>query len=86
MEIRMGPRVAIRGAFCSMLEPKGRDRTGFENHKSSGGSPSHHNPTEVLWPWNFSVEFPEKTSTEISNGKGKLGHLVRPPASFLHCG
>lgn len=37
-------------------------------------------------PWNLRVEFPKTTSTEISNEKGKLGHLARPPASFLHCG
>lgn len=37
-------------------------------------------------PWNLRVEFPKTTSAEISNEKGKLGHLARPPASFLHCG
>lgn len=39
-----------------------------------------------LLPQHLRVEFPEKTSTEISNEKGKLGHLARPPASFIHCG
>lgn len=70
-----------------MLIPKGCNIGGFENHMSLDCHfCSHQHPTEVFLPWNFSVEFPEKTPTEISNGKGKLGHLVRPPAGFLHCG